>query len=271
MSRLKRLASVFPALIREWRACAKFCADPQSALQLGLDFALSRFLFILPVNRVRRIRKVRFQKGVQLCYRLNKGDLHSIREVWFDEAYRLPFEDPSGTLLDLGANIGLTSVWLAKRYPIERVIAVEPDCNNAMLARRNLELNAINSEVIEAAIGPREGTARFESSKISNLGRLSEKGAPVAMITVDMILEKSKCRRLGLVKIDIEGGEQQLFEGSFNWLDYTNAMIIEFHLSPMDCSRIIKAIESRGLTYIRSNSVFRNNMDCFLGRNPLLK
>jgi tRNA1(Val) A37 N6-methylase TrmN6 len=69
-----------------------------------------------------------------VCYRLNKGDLHSIREVWFEEAYRLPFEDPSGTLLDLGANIGLTGVWLAKRYAIERVIAVEPDCDNAMLA-----------------------------------------------------------------------------------------------------------------------------------------
>jgi FkbM family methyltransferase len=263
MQRLKRFASVIHALIREWRACARLCADPQSALQLGLDFALSRFLSISSVNRVDRIRKVRFQEGVQLCYRLNKGDLHSIREVWFDEAYRLPFEDPTGTLLDLGANIGLTSVWLAKRYPIERVIAVEPDGNNAMLARRNLELNAIKSEVLEAAIGPHEGTARFESSRISNLGRLSEKGVPVAMITVDTILGKSACPRLGLVKIDIEGGEQQLFDGPLDWLDHTNAIIIEFHPPLVDYSRIIKAIESRDFTYIRSNSVFRNNMDCF--------
>jgi FkbM family methyltransferase len=54
--------------------------------------------------------------------------------VWFDEVYRLPFDEPSGTLLDLGANIGLTSVWLAKKYQIERVIAVEPDRTNAILA-----------------------------------------------------------------------------------------------------------------------------------------
>jgi hypothetical protein len=54
--------------------------------------------------------KIRLHGGNQVCYRLDKGDLHSIRDVWFDEAYRLPFDDPSGTLLDPGTNIGVTSV-----------------------------------------------------------------------------------------------------------------------------------------------------------------
>ncbi len=194
---------------------------------------------------------------------MNKGDLHSIREVWFDEAYRLPFDDPSGTLLDLGANIGLTSVWLAKRYPFKRVIAVEPDPNNASLVRRNLELNGIKGEVLEAAIGPREGVARFELSQSSNLGRLSEKGVPVAMTTVGAILKRSACSRLGLVKIDIEGGEQQLFDGPTDWLASADAIICEFHPTLVDCSKIIETISSRGFDYICSNSVFPNNMDCF--------
>src|SRR5467141_1913576 len=102
MLRLNRCVTVFLHLIREWRACTRLCDDPQSALRLGFDFVLSRFLLWSPKNRVGRLRTVRLQGGVQLCYRLNKGDLHSIREVWFDEAYRLPFDDPSGTLLDLG-------------------------------------------------------------------------------------------------------------------------------------------------------------------------
>jgi FkbM family methyltransferase len=263
MSRLKRLVAAILHLMQEWRACARLCADPKSALQLGLDFALSRFLPWSHENRVHRCREVRLRGGIQLCYRLNKGDLHSIREVWFDEAYRLPFDLPSGTLLDLGANIGLTSVWLAKKYVIERVIAVEPDQSNAILARRNLDLNAIKSEVLEAAIGSQEGTVGFESNQVSNLGRVSEKGLPVTMITVDTILERSACQRLALVKIDIEGGEQQLFEGPMNWLDCTDAIIIEFHPTLVDHPKIIKAVAGRGFTYIRSNSVFPNNMDCF--------
>ena len=150
-----------------------------------------------------------------------------------------------------------------KKYLIERVIAVEPDRSNAILARRNLDLNEIKSEVLEAAIGPHEGTVGFESNQVSNLGRVSEKGLPVAMITVDTILEKSACPKLALVKIDIEGGEQQLFDGPMGWLDRTDAIIIEFHPTLVDHPKIIKAVAGRGFTYIRSNSVFPNNMDCF--------
>lgn len=263
MSRLKRFLYVFPRLVREWRACARLSANSRSALRLGLDFALSRFLVQSPKNRICPVRKIRFKDGIDLCYRLNKGDLHSIREVWFDEAYRLPFGNPSGTLLDLGANIGLTSVWLAKRYPFTRVIAVEPDPNNANLARRNLQLNGINAEVLEAAIGPREGVARFEMNQSSNLGKLSENGVPVTMTTVAAILEKSVCSRLGLVKIDIEGGEQELFDGPTDWLASADAIIAEFHPTLVDYARIVETISKHGFDYIRCNSVFPGNMDCF--------
>jgi len=203
------------------------------------------------------------QGGVQLCYRLNKGDLHSIREVWFEEVYRLPFDSHAGTLLDLGANIGLTSVWLATKYPIEDVIAVEPDRNNANLARRNLELNGIRCKVLEVAVGPLDGTAKFQSCQVSNLGRISDTGVPVPVMTVGTILERSVFSRLALVKIDIEGGEGQLFDGLTEWLNHTDAIIIELHPVLVDHYRVIEAIVSRGFTYIPSNSVFPRNMDCF--------
>ena len=70
------------------------------------------------------MREVRLRGDIKIRYRLNKGDLHSIREIWLEEAYRLPFEDPSGVLLDLGANIGMASLWLAKSYSFMQMIAV---------------------------------------------------------------------------------------------------------------------------------------------------
>ena len=76
------------------------------------------------------------------------------------------------------------------------------------------------------------------------------------MITVDSILQKLACSQLALVKIDIEGGEQQLFDGPTNSLDHTDAIIIEFHPMLVDYSRIIKALAGCGFTFIRSNSVF---------------
>ena len=242
----------------------RLTADVRSRFRLGMDFALSRLIGLLPKNQRNLMREVRLCGDIKIRYRLNKGDLHSIREIWFQEVYRLPFDSPSGVLLDLGANIGMTSVWLAKKFSFTQVIAVEPDPNNAALVRQNLELNGITSQVLEAAIGPKEGPARFESSELSNLGRLSEDGSSVVpMINVDTIIKKFEVKSFALIKIDIEGGEQDLFDGPTPWLARTHAIIIEFHPT-VDHARIIRVVCSHGFKYVPAHSLFPENMDCFI-------
>ena len=259
----KKIPKVFHNVVAEWRASAKISYDMRSQLRLSVDFALSRLMFALPRRLINRVRQVRTRDGTTLCYRLNRGDLQSIREVWLEEAYRLPFPDPCGVLLDLGANIGLTCVWLAKRYRFTRIIAVEPAPDNAVLVRQNLKLNGIKAEVFEAAIGPADGVARFQTSRNSNQGRVSDNGTPVPMVSVDSILKKLLLSHLDLIKVDIEGGEQELFLGPTGWLNHTEAIIIEFHPAFIDSSRLITLLEDRGFDFIPANTAFRNNMDCF--------
>jgi len=255
--------TVLRNLVRDLRASLRLAADTQSRFRLSADFAVSRFIGLLPRGLLNRARDVRLCGDITIRYRLNKGDLHSIREIWFEEAYRLPFDGPSGVLLDLGANIGMASLWLAKSYSFIQVIAVEPDPSNAALARENLEKNGVAGQVLEAAIGPREGMARFEFSKLSNMGRLSEKGSLVQMISVGTIIRKYGVTRFALVKIDIEGGEQELFNGPTEWLALTDAIIIEFHPTIVDYSRLTRLVSSNGFSYIPANSFFPGNMDCF--------
>jgi FkbM family methyltransferase len=245
------------------RASARLAADAPSRFRLSMDFALSRLIGLVPRGQRNRVREISLRGDIKIRYRLNKGDLHSIREIWFQEVYRPPFDGPSGVLLDLGANIGMTSVWLATRFAFTQVIAVEPDPNNAALVRQNLELNGISGQVLEAAIGPKEGTARFHSSELSNLGRLSENGSLlVPMISVDTIIKKLAVRSFALIKIDIEGGEQDLFDGPIGWLACAHAIIIEFHPT-VDRSRITGMVSSHGFKYIPAHSRFPENLDCF--------
>jgi FkbM family methyltransferase len=157
----------------------------------------------------------------------------------------------------------MTSVWLAKKFSFTQVIAVEPDPNNAALVRQNLELNGIPCQVLEAAIGPREGTARFEFSELSNLGRLSETGSLVPMISVGTIIEKFAVTRFALIKIDIEGGEQELLDGPTEWLAHTDAIVIEFHPTVVDYPRLTELVSSHGFRYIPAHSFFPDNLDCF--------
>ena len=256
--------TVLNALVSDLRASVRLAADARSRLRLSMDFVLSRLIGLVPRGQRNRVREVGLRGEIKIRYRLNKGDLHSIREIWFQQAYRLPFADPSGVLLDLGANIGMASLWLAKSYSFTQVIAVEPDPNNAALVRQNLELNGIAGQVLEAAIGPKEAMARFEFSELSNLGKLSENGTLVQMISVGTIIQKFAVTRFALVKVDIEGGEQELFDGPTQWLARTDAIIIEFHPTIVDYPRLTRLVSSNGFRYIPAHSCSPDNMDSFI-------
>src|SRR4051794_22115217 len=134
---IDRIRNGARALGHELRGGFELTADVPSFLRFASDVFLSRLIGRVPLPNSNRDRAIRVRGGIELHYRLNRGDLQSIREVWIDEVYRLPFDVTPEVLVDLGANIGLTSLWLARRYGCRTVIAVEPSPDNARLARLN--------------------------------------------------------------------------------------------------------------------------------------
>ena len=205
--------------ILEVRQAWLFGDNLRSRLRLASDFILYRVLKAIDLKSRNVERTIQCSGGIVLTYRLNRGDIQSIREVWFDETYRLPFTIKPKLVIDLGANIGLTTVWLSQRYGCEKIIAVEPDLNNALLAEKNIKDNGINGYVIRAAISASDGVATFETSGDSNLGRVVASndlkvGEQVRMISMSTLLnDLPKNQIIDLVKMDIEGGEQQLLSG----------------------------------------------------------
>ena len=212
---------------------------------------------------------IRVRGGLQLHYRLNRGDIQSIREVWIDECYRLPFDLKPSRLVDLGANIGLTSLWFAHRYGCQTIIAVEPSPENARLTRLNLEGNQIVAEVIEAAIGPRDGTAMFQDAGESNLGRLdpTSGGRAVAMLSMETLLRRlPPGAEIDLIKMDIEGGEGPLLQDDdVKWLSRVRSIIAEFHPTLIDYPAVIKSVERQGFRYFPAHSDGDfDSMDAFM-------
>ena len=268
---LTKCADVLKELIRAFHVTDSV----GSFLKLGIDLLSVRRLRYLPKSWYNQPRSVRLRDGTVLHYRRNQGDLWSFREVWLFECYRLPFDhrdgEPFKTLVDLGANIGMTSVWLYKRYGCPRIIAVEADATNCEIARRNFEANNVPVEIISAAIGPYDGEARFAKSGLSNVGRVSPEGATaVPMISMRTVLERLKSApsadsaQIDLLKIDIEGGEEALLQGDVGWLDQVNAIVIELHPGLVDCEAIARFITERGMRFLPANSVFPGSMDAFV-------
>jgi FkbM family methyltransferase len=251
---MRRLFGFFPGIFRELKGAWRHASDARSRIRLAVDIGLYRVLKLWPnLKRHTGTRTIRLD-GAAITYRVDRGDIQGIREVWFDEVYRVPAGDPPRTVLDLGANIGLTTVWLATRYGCDRVIAVEPDPDNSALVRRNMEANSINGEVVEAAVGPDDGYAWFARSGQSNLGSLSSQeddhSIQVKTRTPASLLREHGLAEVDLCKLDIEGGEQELLvDSDTSWLKSVRSLLMEIHPTLVDHRAVIAAIEAGGMTF----------------------
>ncbi len=240
----------------------------RSFLRLGSDLALARLIPYIRFPNINHSRRIRVVGGAEITYRLNRGDIQSIREVWLDQAYKLTINTRLAVVVDLGANIGLTSLWLAKRYGCERIIAIEPSVENARLTRENLERNGICAEVVEVAIGPVDGTVRFSPARESNVGRTGFGDRTVPMMSMFSVLNRLPSPvGVDLVKMDIEGAEEELLTGDLSWLERVKSLIIEFHPTLVDYPGLVNRLRECGFDYIAAGTAHADSMDFFVRRD----
>lgn len=267
LSRVRRSPG---AIMRELRAAARATGDLRSFLRYSGDILLYRVLGVTGRRPSNKLRGIRLRDGARISYRANRGDIQTVREVWLAETYRLPFEvNQLDTVVDLGANIGLTSVYLARRYHARRLIAVEPLRANAELARLNFEQNHIESTLIEAAVGAKDGMVRFSADTDFNLGRVGPAGSAVRSMSMSSILlELEDVERIDLLKVDIEGAEGPLLNGRREWLDRVENLIVEFHPDRLDPEPLVRLLSDEGFSHIPGGSVHANTTDTFVRIGP---
>jgi FkbM family methyltransferase len=177
-------------------------------------------------------------RGRRIEFELNDSYLGAFKGVFIDEEYDCTpvLRQGPGRILDLGGNIGFGSVFFAQLFPQAAFAIVEPDPRNLPLLRRNLETNRVQAMIVDGAIGPAAGRFRLRLGKDpacssldgTGLHELSE-SVDVRVATVPEILEKSGWDRIDLIKIDIEGAEEDLLSRDNGWLARVGAILIEVH------------------------------------------
>jgi FkbM family methyltransferase len=145
---------------------------------------------------------------------------------------------PDDRCIDVGANVGVHSVRLAKLVG-ERgeVIAIEPDAGLARRAQHNVALNGLrNVRVIQAAAAERGGQRVHlyrPDARDPNKGRASMLAhayltGPTAVVPTVAIDEISD-GPVALIKIDVEGCESAVVRGAAGTIDrYLPAVIFEY-------------------------------------------
>ena len=150
------------------------------------------------------IYKILLRRGMKGEYAIDPAILARLGEV--------------RTVLDIGANIGVSAVYFAKLFPKARVVAFEPSPDNVELLRKNTQgLGRI--EVVPLALGERDGTLEFFASEAAaNFGGFSrfEAGSDVGRKTsvpvrhAGRLLTELGVASADVIKIDTEGSEWEV-------------------------------------------------------------
>jgi FkbM family methyltransferase len=134
---------------------------------------------------------------------------------------------PGMTVLDVGANEGLYTLFSARRVgPAGRVLAFEPSSRERRKLLHNVSANRLgNVNVVPCAVGSSEGTAALQiasgvHSGHNTLGTLVYDDAPavgvehVPVERLDTLIDRQGVARVDVIKIDVEGAELHVLEGA---------------------------------------------------------
>lgn len=134
-------------------------------------------------------------------------------------------------IIDAGANIGAASVYFAQLFPKARILAIEPEPENAKCCRQNCrDIKTIT--VIEAAIGSISGAITLSNpagQAWSPRSSRAENGEGIDVVTIAQLVASIPNGALLITKIDIEGFESDLFKSNLDWINKTQVMIVEIH------------------------------------------
>ena len=195
--------------------------------------------------RAGRILRIPFHisenKVGEVCLRDNGLDVVTLAEFFSPEAFivnQLPDREPS-VIYDIGANIGVASLFFRARYPRATIYGFEPLPSNYEICSMNYR-NLNHARAFPWALGSSTGTATFEFEANDNRGgRLTASSAvnsesPSQSISVEVftIADAIREKQLAppeLLKIDVEGAELEVLKGMGDYAASVKAIHLETH------------------------------------------
>jgi FkbM family methyltransferase len=171
------------------------------------------------------------KKGIRriaegMGYRIFKNEfLPPGIDPWLD-VRRVLTPDRIDLILDVGANIGQTTIRLAREFPSAKCISVEPASATFRLLNRAVA-RLPNVETVNAAAGSRKGVATLFVRENSELNSLNTpvnvpEGSGVAekvrVTSVDDLINNHGDLRSVLLKTDTEGYDLEVLKGAHHSL-----------------------------------------------------
>jgi FkbM family methyltransferase len=159
----------------------------------------------------------------------DRSEYRVAHEIFVRDIYEVPgLPERAGTILDLGANIGLAARYFAVRYPDARIVCYEADPLTAVRAQRNIE-HLPNVEMRVGAITGKSGSSILhrDSRESWATGEFAD-GEAFETDAVALQEVLAEFQSVDILKLDIEGSEYEAVENCDN-ISHVGVIIGELH------------------------------------------
>lgn len=238
------------------------------------------------VQKIAPVCKIKTKYGDLLC-RGGHGRLRWRAKTFFTEEPEtikwLESFKKDDTLWDIGANVGLYSIYAAKAAGC-KVVSFEPEAQNYALLVENIFLNNVQGKVEPANVPVTSalGIGKLHVHSLTKGGAYNQfalgeqkatagekSGAPLIQLQIgaslDDLVTKFNFSCPTHIKIDVDGNEPEIIEGATKVLGNSNckSVLIEIQRNLPEHMKIIKKLEGLGFSIIsdRSNWESRENRE----------
>lgn len=202
---------------------------------------------IKSINKKDDYYEVLFYNNIKIIVRdEDHSDIMVFNQIFNFEEYSLvsklmklnPIFNPKKIIIDAGANVGYTSVYLSNIFENSQIFAIEPSLENAQFYKKNISSlkNKDYIKLYQNALSHESGLnfiidRNFRDGKDWSIATNENPDGNIPGISIQEIVKENHLTHISLLKIDIEGAERFIFKdgNDFSFLKITEIIAIEIH------------------------------------------
>ncbi len=166
--------------------------------------------------------------------RAGASDDQVFQQIFIEAELDFPLPSAPQFIIDAGANIGLSAIFLANRYPDARIVCLEIEASNFEVLQKNV---APYPNITPLLKGLWSGKTFLDIANpdASNWAFTAAEAAQnsthkIEAVGVHDLMQQFGVSEIDLLKIDIEGGEVEVFSANTeNWIEHVKTMAVELH------------------------------------------